>query len=112
MSKSARLKRPLTRSNINSMPHDKSGVYGFWCRNRCIYIGKTESKDQSIRNRVMSHWIKSHNKALRDWINLHSEFLDICYIPVKRSRIEKVDKLETKLIRMLNPETNNKKKRR
>lgn len=106
-----RWKKPLRCANIDSMPRNAAGVYGFWCRTngRCIYVGKAEK--QSIRDRVKQEWQNSHNHALRSWIQCFGEFLDICYVAVPHDRIAHVDKLETRLIRRWNPVTNINKRR-
>ena len=96
--------------NIEEMPDDAIGVYGFWCRGRCIYVGKTE--DQSIRIRVGQEYGDSHNKNLKSWIKLFPQYLEICYLIVPHDRIQEIDRLETRLIRLWNPETNKKKQRK
>ena len=99
----------LRLHNIDSIPSHTKGVYAFWCRTngKCIYVGKAEK--QSIKDRLKQEWRNSHNANLKLWINEFGEFLDICYLPVKDGRI---DKVETTLIRMWHPETNISKQRR
>ena len=99
----------LRRHNIDLIPGDIKGVYAFWCRvtRRCIYVGKTE--DQSIKERLMQHWRGAGNKKVALWISAFGKFLDICYLPVKDG---KIDRTETRLIHMWDPEINVQKKRR
>ena len=109
--KKERWKRPLRCFNIDRMPDDAIGVYAFWCQKsgRCLYVGKAEQ--QSIRERVKREWRDSHNKQLKFWIKKYGKYLEICYLTVPYDRMHKVDNLETKLIRLWNPETNKNKKR-
>lgn len=100
---------PLKRHNIDSIPPDIKGVYGIWCRTngKCIYIGKAER--QPIKERLMQEWRNSHNENLKKWMHAFGKFLDICYLQVRESRI---DRMETLMIQMWHPETNVLKQRR
>lgn len=103
MTNKSRNKTSLRRKNIDKIPFHVKGVYAFWCRTngKCIYVGKAER--QSIRVRLMQEWRNSHNENLSLWIKSFGEFLDICYLPVKDG---KINKMETRLIKMWRPETN------
>lgn len=96
--------------NIGEIPDDVIGIYSFWCRGRCLYVGKAE--DQSIRVRVGQEYHDSHNDNLKLWIKLFPQYLEICYLTVPYDKIHDVDRLETKLIRLWNPETNKNKQRK
>lgn len=98
-----RRKTPLGPHYIDHIPSNITGVYAFWCRTngKCIYVGKAEK--QPIKARLMQEWSKSHNSKLRLWIRAFGKFLDICYLPVKES---KIDRVESRLIKMWRPETN------
>lgn len=93
----------LRLHNIDHIPSHIRGVYAFWCRptGKCIYVGKTEK--QTIKIRLMQHWLKSDNPNLKLWIQAFGKHLDICYLPVKDS---KIDKMETRLIHVWHPEIN------
>lgn len=119
MTAARRWRRPLRRRNIDSIPVDAIGIYGFWHprRNskgrkyrRCLYIGKAER--QSIRVRVHQEWMDSHNSGLKKWIKCFGEELEICYLRVSPDRAHRIDSLETRLIHLYNPETNIKKRNR
>jgi len=101
-------KYPLRRQYIESIPDGVKGLYGFWCREtgRCIYVGKTE--EQTIKERLLQEWKNSHNETLKLWIMAFGNHLDICYLPVNRK--ERIDRAETTLIQMWNPEANLKKR--
>lgn len=100
-----RVKAQWSHVAISQMPKDIVGVYAFWCRSngKCIYVGKAERRP--IRTRLFEHWRGSHNEILRLWIREFGADLDICYMSVDPRRI---DKLETRLIRLWCPEANGK----
>jgi len=105
MGKSNKLRHKMAwrRHNIDHIPPHIKGVYAFWCRvtRKCIYVGKT--KEQSIKVRLLQHWCDTgnHNRTL--WIRAFGKSLDICYLPVKYG---KIDKMEKRLIHAWHPETN------
>ena len=106
MSRKERWKKPLRQIHIDQMP-EKKGVYGFWSTNgRCIYIGKSEK--QTIRTRMTQEFKNSHNPKLRRWIKYFGKHLEICY----NDTTHNPDRLETKLIHLFNPETNDRKQRK
>ena len=89
--------------NISGMPRSISGVYAFWCREneKCVYVG--QAADQSIKERLRQHWCGSHSETLNLWIQAFGEHLDVCYMVVEPS---KIDRLEKRLIRLWRPEVN------
>ena len=106
---SARLKIPLRRFCIEAIPEQMHGVYAFW-RPRTgdfIYVGK--AKNLTIRKRLKSHWHRSHSKELNLWLNAFPGQIEICYLPVER---DKIDRVEDILIKKWNPKTNKNQKRR
>ena len=106
MPRKERWKKPLGKIHIDQIP-EKEGVYGFWHKNgRCIYIGKTE--DQTLRERVIQHWKESKNRKLREWIKHFGDDLEICY----NDKTNNPYRLEIRLIRLFNPETNDQHQRR
>ena len=110
--KNQHYKKSLRYYNIDDIPDDTIGIYGFWRKDngRCIYIG--QAKDQSIRTRVKQEYDKSHNSELREWIRLFGSYLEFCYLAVPHDKMHKVDDLENKFIDLWNPETNIRNKRR
>lgn len=101
---SKHLTMPFRRHNIESIPDNAVGIYGFWYRTtgKCIYVGK--AKKQPIKKRLKQHWRKSHNLELRLWIDEFGEFLDVCYISVECKK--RIDRMEKRLIRAWDPEAN------
>lgn len=91
-------------SHIKSIPATWKGIYVIWNppKKKCFYVG--QAKDQSIRNRLLQHWAKSHNEELRKLIKVFGKYLEVCYIWCERDYI---DHLEKKLIKHWKPEANN-----
>ncbi len=88
---------------LSRMPRSVSGVYAFWRRDtgKCIYVG--QSQERPIQRRLREHWRYSHNETLRLWIKSFGGNLDVCYMPVEKS---KVTAFEKRLIKAWRPEAN------
>ena len=100
---------PLSISSIERIPPSVMGVYAFWnpANGKCIYVG--QAKCQPIKERLRAHWRNADNEKLRLWIQALGARIKICYLPLERG---KIDKCETRLIRVWNPEANIQKKRK
>lgn len=111
MTKNSRSKvlMPLSISSIERIPPDAKGIYAFWnpANSKCIYVG--QAKHQPIKDRLRSHWRKTHSGKLNLWIQAQGSRLGICYLPLDADRI---DRYETRLIRAWSPEANVQKQRR
>lgn len=82
--------RKFTLSTLQSLPVFAIGVYGLWHQSRCIYIGSTIK--QSLRQRLMQHWNKSHNARLAKWIAARGRGLSFCYIEASSDKIVSLEK--------------------
>ncbi len=69
---------PFRLSALNRSVPDKIGVYGFWFRDYCVYIGMTET--QSLHTRLLNHWEGTHNKVLRLWISAKRDNLVVAFL--------------------------------
>ena len=58
---------PFRLSSFELFSPDDHGLYSFWFRKTCIYVGKAE--DSSIKKRLTDHWTRTHNDYLRYWID-------------------------------------------
>ena len=95
---------PWSYLNIESLDREIRGLYVFVCRkrNKCIYVGKS----LDLKKRLTSHWRRSHNHELRQWIRHFGQMLDIRYRAVRNSTETNLEDLETRLIRSLKPKVN------
>jgi hypothetical protein len=92
----------FTLLNINNIPDSVFGVYGFWYRKSCIYIGKAER--QPIRVRLNQHWLYCHNSFLNDWIVAKKK--DLLFTYCEFYSAEEIDAAERLFIRKFDPRTN------
>lgn len=87
---------------FEKIDQDAYGIYGFWFKRRCIYVGK--AAEQPIAIRLVQHWKGSHNQLLRNWIEAKGKELKIAYKYIPE--IAKIDILERYCINKYQPETN------
>ena len=78
------------------------GLYGFWFRRRCLYVG--QAKGQTIAERLKQHWRHPHNKYLSDWIKADASKIQISYLII--DRLSEIDFLERHYISKFQPITN------
>lgn len=64
---------PFRRSSIETRVPEVSGIYFFWSRKFCVYVGQATN----LRERLMSHWLKSHNDDLNRWLKCPANTLCI-----------------------------------
>jgi len=93
---------PFRWSAVDKHVPEQIGIYGFWFRGYCIYIGKTEK--QSLKKRLSDHWNGSHNETLNLWIAAKRDELKISFIEIKNQNEMSV--YERYFIRHYQPLTN------
>ena len=93
---------PFRRADLDKVPANAFGVYGFWYRKRCIYVGKAEK--QPIARRLKQHWRGSHNPDLANWVRAKGSQLRVGYILVEKE--SEIDDLEKQYIKQFQPLTN------
>lgn len=93
--------QPFRLSRIEQLPGGR-GIYGFWYRRRCIYIGKAQ--DQPIRTRLEQHWKRCHNDDLRLWMEATRGDLLFAICVVEGP--ENIDAAERRYIRRFQPVAN------
>jgi excinuclease UvrABC nuclease subunit len=89
---------PFRRSSIETVIPAESGIYMFWSKKFCLYVGKADN----LRERLISHWGKSHNPDLRLWIKAHGADLCITFKTID----ENLQNAEQELIDRLSPHLN------
>ena len=89
---------PFRRSTIEVVVPQKSGIYVFWSKRFCLYVGKADV----LRERLLRHWVASHNPDLRLWIRAHGSKLSVTYKLVESD----LQNAEQSYIDMLSPHLN------
>jgi excinuclease UvrABC nuclease subunit len=87
---------------IERLPQDAYGVYAFWFRDRCLYVGKAQ--DQPLVERLKQHWQSCHNQALRQW--LIAKPVEIKFITKVISDRSRIPSFERFYIHRFQPITN------
>ena len=88
--------------NIEKIPGDVKGVYGLWCRDICLYIGKAQ--DQPLKDRLLAHFNGTHNPDLKLWIQTYPGEIEFVYKQIKETR--EIHSAERRMIERYNPRTN------
>ncbi|WP_081617244.1 GIY-YIG nuclease family protein [Thioalkalivibrio sulfidiphilus] len=94
--------RPFRLSEIERPEYHGYGIYGFWYRGRCIYIGKAE--DQVLTERLKQHWANCHNDLLKQW--LAAKPGEIRFVVKMIDHKEQIQVYEKFYIRRFQPITN------
>lgn len=92
----------FAQRNIDKQPDDCVGIYGFWCNEICLYIGKTEK--QSLRKRLSDHFLDCHNKDLKDWFHAFSRSIQFSTLVIEDTAL--IHAAEREFIEKFNPRTN------
>lgn len=85
----------------------KQGLYSFWRGSRCLYVGMTFAS--GLRKRLMQHVDSCHNERLASWIDARPPHLYIQFMETCARTKKDLERHESKLIQILNPELNKKK---
>jgi excinuclease UvrABC nuclease subunit len=80
---------PFRRSSIESRVPETSGIYFFWSRKFCIYVGQATN----LRERLMSHWSNSHNDDLNKWLRCPANTLCINFEIENKKKLFEVEQL-------------------
>ena len=88
--------------NIESTIPEEPGVYAFWFRNNCIYVGKTEQ--QTLKKRILDHWRDPQNPGLRLWLKAQRNKIDISFRVI--NNISQIKVYEKYYINYFQPRTN------
>ena len=96
------LLRPFKYINIDIIPPESSGVYGFWFRKLCLYIGKAQNR--ALKTRLFEHWNGSHNPELNSWLAAKGASVNFVYLEIEKNT--EIDAWERFYIKKYNPITN------
>lgn len=89
--------------NINTYAPSSAGIYTFWHKKNCIYVGRSNN----IKKRIKEHYVSCHNDYLSLWLNTYTRCIVVKYIKLEDFPSNMVlSKIESKFILYLNPNTN------
>lgn len=91
---------PFSLRAIDRLDPDAAGVYGFWFRRECIYIGLASN----LRSRLLQHWAGSHNDGLKDWMRAKKADLHFNYKVAGPA--DDIKQMERFFIQRFSPRTN------
>ena len=95
--------RRFTLQNILSIPASTCGVYVFHYKRAFVYVGKSQSAGQGIRERLTKHYNGSHSERLTTWIRALDGDVHFTYMRCEEAQ---TDDLERSLIHFLQPMVN------
>jgi len=90
---------PFSRANIEHIVPTGPGIYIFWSKKFCIYVGQSIS----LRNRLLQHWSSCHNRDLKIWIAATGKELCINFYDIP---IENLTDTEQRYMDRLQPHLN------
>jgi excinuclease UvrABC nuclease subunit len=88
------------RDNIEILAPEESGIYILWSDLYCLYVGQA----QDLRQRLLSHWKKSHNDDVNLWIKALGAKL--CFSIELNARNVDLSSLEQEFINRFKPHLN------
>ncbi len=92
----------FTYNYHNRVSIGECGLYSFWCRSRCLYVGMSTN----LHQRMLSHRLREHNAMLAKYFRAFPQNIEVSYVALgDKSGIE-LRCLERKAIRFLRPATN------
>ena len=100
----SKLKRyvPLDYNYENRVLPGTRGLYSFWLRGCCIYVGKS----LNISNRLREHRRDEANKELAAHFRAFREEIDVSYVDLEDITDELLSQIEVDVIRSMKPKDN------
>jgi excinuclease UvrABC nuclease subunit len=66
---------PFRKETIDVYVPESPGIYIFWSGLFCVYVGQAKN----LKDRLSTHWRKSHNDDVNTWINALGSNLSISF---------------------------------
>lgn len=95
-------RRPFTYTYHKQVSSRTQGIYAFWLRRRCLYVGISED----IQRRMYQHRMNEHNLRLERYFGAFSQEIEVSYIALSSIPYAKLRRLERKVISILRAATN------
>lgn len=95
-------RRRFTYTYHNQVRSGTRGIYAFWVRRRCLYVGISGD----IQRRMYQHRMNEHNPKLERYLEAFPQEIEVSYIALSDIPDTKLRRLEQKMIRILRTATN------
>lgn len=95
-------RRPFTYNYHNQFGENVRGLYAFWARGMCLYVGMSEN----IGTRIYQHRMNEHNRELDRYFSAFAREIDVACIQMQDKTRRELRQLERKAICNLRPITN------
>lgn len=95
-------RRPFTYNYHNQVSENARGLYAFWARGMCLYVGMSEN----IGTRMYQHRMNEHNRELDRYFSAFAREIEVAYIQMQGKTRKQLQQLEHKAICNLRPIAN------
>lgn len=95
-------RRPFTRGFDFGIGSSERGVYAFWLRSSCLYVGMSTH----LRQRIYQHRMQEHNELLSRYFKAFWSDIEASFVPLSGQSEAALRSTEQAVIRMLRPRTN------
>jgi excinuclease UvrABC nuclease subunit len=92
----------FSHANITRNVPDLPGIYRFYLRKICLYVGST--KRQTLKSRLLQHWKRTHNRRLSLWIACFGKTISVTYEVIEDKNLRTIREQDE--IDRLSPMTN------
>lgn len=94
--------RPFTYNYHNTVGEGVRGLYSFWLRGCCLYVGRS----MDIRRRLWEHRTNEANQDLAKYMSAFSRDIEVSHIELENITKKVLKDVEAKAIRYMDPKTN------
>ena len=94
--------RPFTYNYHNTVGEEVCGLYSFWLRGCCLYVGQS----MDIRRRLWEHRTNETKPDLAKYMSAFSEDIEVSHIELENITEKVLEDIEARVIRHMGPKTN------
>ena len=94
--------RPFDYNYHNRVGDGAGGLYSFWLRGCCLYVGLS----MDIRRRLWQHRTNETNQELDRYMRAFSKEIEVSHVILEGITGRVLEDIEAKVIRSMNPKTN------
>lgn len=94
--------RPFTYNYHNMVETGVCGLYSFWLRGCCLYVGRS----MDIRRRLWEHRTNETNLDLARYMSAFSGDIEVSHIELENITERVLEDIEARVIRYMDPRTN------